>query len=100
MAKFGILDPKLAAKSEHTTKWAPLGRLTPSIPRPTRRVRAHVPINQTTTVTLSVRGCLGGRLARGVQESPVEGRPIRFVPSLLLLGQHRSHCTIRLVQNV
>jgi hypothetical protein len=69
--------------SEHTTKWAPLGPLNPSIPRSTRRVRAHIPIEQPTTVTLSVWGCLGGRSARGVQGSSAKGRPIRFVPSLL-----------------
>ena len=69
--------------SEHTTKWAPLGPLKPSIPRSTRRVRAHIPIEQPTTATLSLRGCLGGRSTRGVQGSSVEGRPIRFVPSLL-----------------
>jgi hypothetical protein len=60
---------------EHTTKWVPLGSLKPSIPRSTRRVGAHIPIEQPTTVTLSVRGCLGGRSARGVQGSSTEGRP-------------------------
>ena len=69
--------------SKHTTKWAPLGPLKPSIPQSTRRVRAHIPIEQPTTVTLSVWGCLGGRSARGVQGSSAEGRPIRFVPSML-----------------
>ena len=45
-------------------------------------MRAHIPIEQPTTVTLSVRGCLGGPSARGVQGSAAEGRPIRFVPSV------------------
>jgi hypothetical protein len=61
--------------TEHTTKWAPLGLLKPSIPRSTWRARAHIPIEQPATVTLSVRGCLGGRSARGVRGSPAEGRP-------------------------
>ena len=78
--KIWYFGPKTS--SEHTTKWAPLGPLKPSIPRSTRRVRAHIPIEQPTTVTLSVRGCLGGCLARGVQGSSAEGRPIRFVPSV------------------
>ena len=78
--KIWYFGPKTS--SEHTTKWAPLGPLKPSIPQSTRRVRAHISIEQPTTVTLSVRGCLGGRSARGVQGSSAEGRAIRFVPSL------------------
>jgi hypothetical protein len=50
--KFWYFGPKTS--KEHTTKWAPLGSLKPSIPRPTRRARAHIPIEQPTTVTLSV----------------------------------------------
>ena len=61
--------------TEHTTKWVPLGPLKPSVPRSTRRMRAHIPIEQLTTVILSVWGYLGGRSARGVQGSSVEGRP-------------------------
>jgi hypothetical protein len=78
--KIWYFGPKTS--SEHTTKWASLGPLKPSIPRSTRRVRAHISIEQPTTVTLSVRGCFGGRSARGVQGSSAEGRPIRFVPSV------------------
>ena len=118
--KIWYFGPKTS--SEHTTKWAQLGPLKPSIPRSTRRVRAHIPIEQATTVTLSVWGCLSGRLARGVQGSSAEGRPIRFVPSLLkfehihakltmtpdappgdtVMGawEHFVFFTIRLVQNV
>jgi hypothetical protein len=66
----------------HTTKWAPLGPLEPSIPRYTQRVRAHILIEQPATVTLSVRGCLGGRLARGVQGSPAEVWPVTFCTKL------------------
>jgi hypothetical protein len=65
--KIWYFGPKTS--SEHTTKWASLGPLKPSIQRSTRRVRAHIPIEQPTTVKLSVRGCLGGRLVRGVQGS-------------------------------
>jgi hypothetical protein len=61
--------------NEHTTKTAPLGHLKPSIPRSTRTVRAHIPTEQTTTVTLSVRGHLDGRSARGLQGLPGKGRP-------------------------
>jgi hypothetical protein len=50
----------------------------------------HRASEQPTTVTLSVRGCLGGRVARGVQGSHAEGRPIRFVPSICVcLWFHR-----------
>ena len=80
--KIWYFGPKTS--SEHTTKWAPLGPLKPSIPRSTRRVSAHIPIEQPTTIILSMRGYLGVRLTRGVQGSPAEGRPIHFVPSLLL----------------
>ena len=66
--------------SEHTTKWASLGLLKPSIPRSTRKDHAHIPIEQRAIVKLTVRGCLGGRSARGVQGSHAEGRSIRFVP--------------------
>jgi hypothetical protein len=71
--KIWYFGPKTS--SEHTTKWAPLGPLKPSIPRSTRRVRAHIPIEQPTIVTLSVWGCLRGRSVRGVQGSSAEGRP-------------------------
>jgi hypothetical protein len=40
-----------------------------------RGVRVHIPIKQPTTVTLSVRGGLGGRVARGVQGSSAKARP-------------------------
>jgi hypothetical protein len=68
--KIWYFGPKTS--SEHTTKWAPLGPLKPSIPRPTRRVRAHIPIKQLTTVTTSVRGCFDGRSARGVQRDRLQ----------------------------
>ena len=67
-----VFGPKTS--SEHTTKRASLGPRKPSIPRPTRRMRAYTPIEQPTTITLSVRGCIGGRLARGVRGSHAEGR--------------------------
>jgi hypothetical protein len=82
--KIWYFGPKTS--NEHTKKWAPLGPLKPPIPQSTRRVRAHIPIEQPTTVTLSEWGCLGGRSARGVQGSSAEGHPIRFVPSLQLLS--------------
>ena len=82
--------------SEHTTKWASLGTLKPSIPRSARRVRAHISIEQPTTVTLSVRDCLGGRSARGVQGSSAEGRPIRFVPNLLKFEHIHAKLTMTL----
>jgi hypothetical protein len=78
--KIWYFGPK--TNSGHTTKLVPLGPLKPFIPRSTRRARAHIPIEQPTTVTLSVRGCFGGLSARGVRGSPAEGRPIHFVPSL------------------
>ena len=40
-----------------------------------RRVRANIPIEQPTTVTLSVQGCLGGCSARCVQGLSTEDRP-------------------------
>jgi len=92
--KIWYFGPKTS--SEHTTKWAPLGPLKPSIPRSTRRVRAHIPIEQPATVTLSVRGCLGGCSARGVQGSSAEGRPIRFVPSLLFFEHIHAKLTMTL----
>ena len=52
--------------------------LKPSIPLSTRRVRAHILIEQPITATLSVQGCHGGRSARGVQGSFAEGRPYVF----------------------
>ena len=76
MAKFGILGRKPAANTPQSGHHsAPSSQLLkPSIPRSTRRVRAHIPIEQPTTITLSVRGCLGGRSARGVHGSSAEGR--------------------------
>jgi hypothetical protein len=81
MAKFCILGPNPARNTPQSGHRS--GPVKPSIPRSTRRVRAHIAIEQPTTITLSVRGCLGGRSARGVQGSSAKGRPIRFVPSLL-----------------
>jgi hypothetical protein len=84
--------------NEHTTKTAPLGHLKPSIPRSTRTVRAHIPTEQTTTVTLSVRGHLDGRSARSVyaQGSPGKGRPYVLYQACSVFV----FCTIGLVQNV